>query len=141
MSIGEDLRTFLINDAAIAAIVNDRVSQNKIPQADDLPAIWYRRSTSSDDDLTLEVNQSGETQFSESFDVECIVDVDELDEAEQLASAIKALNTSKGTFGTGTMQGVFVSFHDDNYRPTGTQGDDGRHVAALEVEIIGYKEP
>ena len=56
MTISEDLRSFILADAEIVAIVGDNVSQNKIPQGvDQLPAIWFRRSTSTDE-LTLEVN-------------------------------------------------------------------------------------
>ena len=137
MSISEDLRTFVLADAGIAAIVGDNVSQNKIPQGtDQVPAIWFRRATSTDE-LTLAANVGNTVQFREEFDLEAVSE--DLDEAEALGELLKAFQSRRGSFGAGTVQGVFVDDASDFYRPVNTTGDDGRHVASISFEIVGYE--
>lgn len=138
MSISENLRAFILADAAIAAIVGDNVSQNKIPQGtDQIPAIWFRRGTTTDE-LTLAANVGRTVQFREEFDIEAVAE--NLDVTESLVELLKAFQSTRGKFGTGKVQGVFVDDSSDLYQPTNTSDDDGRHVGALSFEIVGYEE-
>jgi|TARA_Y100000310_G_scaffold134899_2_gene133814 hypothetical protein len=140
-SIGESFRTYILTKTAITDIVSTRVYQNKVPQGQALPYLWFRRGTTDDSEgLTLDKSQGGSEQFRETFDVECVGDETALDNVELLADAIKALNTETGTFGDGTVQGLFVDDHSDNYQPTNDNGDEGRHIATAEVQVVGYEE-
>ena len=138
MSIGEDLRAFILASPAIVAIIGDNCAQNKIPQGpDELPAIFFKRGTSSDE-MSLAANQGQRAQFRVSFDVEAVSE--SLDEVTELAELLNEFHTHAGPFGAGSVQGLFVDDNSDHYRPYSTNGDDGRHVSALDFEIIGYKE-
>ncbi len=139
MTISTDLRAFLLADPAIVAIVGDNVSQNKIPQGvDQLPAIWFRRSTSTDE-LTLAVNPGNNVQFTEEFDVEAVTD-DDVELMEELVGLLKGHQSQRGVFGSGIVQAIFVDDSTDSYRPTNTSGDDGRHVGSLSFQVVGYEE-
>ena len=138
MTISEDLRAFILADAELVAIVGDNVSQNKIPQGvDQLPAIWFRRSTSTDE-LTLEVNPGTTVQFTEEYDIEVVTD--DVEVMETLVSLLKAFQSHRGGFGTGKVQGLFIDDSSDSYRPTNVSDDDGRHVGSLSFEIVGYED-
>ena len=133
-----DFRTWLLDQPCIAALVGGRIYHNQIVQADDLPAIWYRHGTSTDQDtMTLEANSGSETQFNEGFDVEAISEDVAL--TETIARALKSLQTYSGVFGTGKVQGVFIDDHTDRYIAVNT--DAGRNVAALDFDVVAYKEP
>ena len=65
----------------------------------------------------------------------------DLDEALELSDAVRAHNKARGAFGDGTIQGLFIRDHADDYIPRGIFDDDqGLHVAALQFEIVGYQE-
>ena len=134
MSLGEDLRTWLLADASITALVGTRCHQNKVPQNSTSPYIWYGRATTENEDAIDDI--AGTIPFVQMFDVECISD--DIDEALNLADLLKAKHLTRGTIGSGTVQGVFVSDHADDYIPRGDNSDDGRHVAALQFQIMGY---
>lgn len=134
--IGEDIRTWLLADASISAVVGARVHQNKVPQASAAPYVWYGRATTANEDALDD--PAGTTPFSQIFDIESISD--DIDEALDLADLLKAKHLARGTIGSGTVQGVFVTDHADDYIPRGVDSDDGRHVAALQFEFMGYTE-
>ena len=138
MTISTDLRSFLLADSDIVAIVGDNVSQNKIPQGtDQLPAIWFRRSTSTDE-LTLEANVGNSVQFTEEYDIEAVSD--DVEVMENLVALLKAFQSYRGVFGVARVQGIFVDDSSDSYRPTNVSDDEGRHVGSLSFEIVGYEE-
>jgi len=137
MTISEDFRTFILSDPDIAAIVDDRVGQNKIPQGDAMPAIWFRRGTSNDGEIEMAIGDRADVQWVESFDVEVVSE--NLDQVESLAAMLKRFQRHRGTFGSGKIQGLFVDDHSDSYVKENIGGDDGRHVAALDFETVGYE--
>lgn len=137
MSIDESLVAYLLTKSAITTLVGSRVVMAKAPQGDALPYLWVNRGTSEDED-DLAANSGSTTQFRETFDVEAVSD--DLDEAQTLAQQVKSLHKTRGDFGSGSVQGLFVSDHTDNYQPTNISADDGRHVATAEIEVVGYEE-
>lgn len=131
--IATRLRTFCLADATVAAAIGSRMSQGVAPEQLPVPYVWYSRASTEDLD-TLDASP-GEAPFSTSFDIEAISD--ELDEAQDIAAALKArLNKYRGAFADSSVKGIFVTDHNDDYYPRGLGADEGRHVAALRVEII-----
>lgn len=140
-AIGEDIRTWLLADASIAAVVGtnaatSRIHQNKPPQNESTPYIWYGRATTENEDAIDD--PAGTDPFTQIFDVESISD--DIDECIDLADLLKAKHLFRGTIGNGTVQGVFITDHADDYIPRGDNSDDGRHVAALQFEFKGYAQ-
>ena len=43
--LGKHLRAFLLNRPRIAALVDNRVHQNRVPQGYNGPYIWFTRAT------------------------------------------------------------------------------------------------
>lgn len=132
--LAENLRTFLLADATIAATIGTRCHQGMVPQADiaTLPYVWFARSRRQLD-RTLDA-AAGDPADEQWFDVECISD--DLDESQDLAEAVEdRLNNYRGTLGTQSVQGIFLDDQDDNYVPRGTMGETELHVAALAVQI------
>ncbi len=131
-TLGVQLRTFLAGKTG----VGERIHQNKAPQATDKPFIWFSRATTGEEEeLNPEV---GQQPFSEMFDVECIST--DIDEALAIADDVRAQRYYRGEFGTGRVQGVFITDHEDDYIPRGVDADSGLHVASVLLEIVGYTE-
>lgn len=133
MSLDEDLRTELLT-AATTALVGSRVVQNVVPQ--DLgslfPRIWYMRT-----DRQEEIDLAGTRGLfmTSNYDVE-VSDLD-IDSSISIADTIRTtLNGKYGTFGAGSVKGVFVDDHDDQYIPRSVGDDEGIHVSALRVRIV-----
>jgi len=137
-SVGEDFRSFLLADSAIAARVSTRVYQNEVSQEEGSGVsdyIWYERSSiEQEDTLNMAVGQAA---FRENLNVEAVSTT--IDNAMDLADDLRGLHGSKGTFGNGSVLAVFVTDQSDDYVPLGDGGDEGRHVAALQFEIVGHK--
>jgi hypothetical protein len=133
--LAENLRSVVIASTAIAAEFTGiaapyAVIQGWEPQEDTLPRMHFARSSFSE-----EVDLNAEGGLTEQqFDLEVISD--DLDEAQDIAHATrKFLNGKRGTFGTQTVQGVFVEDHNDDYIPKGVASEEAYHVAALAVTI------
>ena len=135
-SLGEDIRTWILADASIAAVVGTRVEQNKLSQGKEGLAIWYGRATTENAD-TIDA-AVGTVPFSQTFDLECIGP--DIDAVLDLAELVKALNYTRGSIGSGTVQGVFIDDHQDDYVSRAIGSDDGRHIAALTLEFTGYAQ-
>jgi len=138
-SLGEDFRTFLLADSAIAARVGTRVYQNEVQQeegADVSDYVWYERSNiEREDTLTMTV---GERPYREFLNVEAVSTT--IDDALDLADDLRALHGSgPGDFGDGTAQAVFVTDQSDDWVPRGDGGEEGRHIAALSFEVLGHQ--
>lgn len=127
------LRTFCLADTTIATAVGVRMSQGVVAQPLATPYIWFSRARTEDVD-TLDA-AAGEAAFMHEFDIEAISD--DLDEAQDIAAALKTrLNKYRGAFADSTVKGIFVTDQNDDYYPRGLGDDEGRHVAAIRVEII-----
>jgi hypothetical protein len=133
--IAEQLRAWLLTDNSLKALVGAQgVCQNVAPEDAHDPFVWFGRARTEHEDVIDQA--AGVAPFRETFDVEAIgLDVDAV---EDVAEVLRTKHCYRGTFGTGTVQGVFIRDHRDDYIPRGVLADDGSHVAALEFEIVGY---
>jgi len=134
--LGKDLRTYLLADSDIeTAVGDDRIHQNKAPEGYAGLYIWYSRGGTDDEDELADAE--GSAPFREFFDVELIGR--DLDAVLALADEVRSHHKARGSFGSGTVQALFVRDHADDYLPRGIFDDDqGLHVAALQFEIVGY---
>lgn len=130
MSIVGDLTTYLRASTAITSIVSTRIHHNVVPQDATRPYIWFRR-TSENEELTLDgVGELVETDF----DLECWAETDSA--TDSLANAVKTrLHATRGTVGSATVGGIFVTSKDDDYEPRNAFADTGMHVVAMGVKI------
>ena len=133
--LGENIRSVIVGSTAVlaefpGAAAPYAVLQNVEPENPPLPRIFYSRS-SGEQDLFLD-GDAGLT--NETWDIEIISD--SVDEAQDIAAAVKTLlHGKRGTFGTQTVQGVFITDHNDDYVPKSPAADEGYCVAALSATI------
>jgi len=125
----------VVGSTALLAVFSDAAAPQSMQQAGNPespahPRIWYGRTGASE-----EVDLAGDGGLTEEhFDLEVISD--DLDEAQHIASVVKRfLNGKRGTFGTQTVQGVFVNDHNDDYIPRGISDESGLNVAAISITI------
>lgn len=130
MSIVGDLTTYLRASTAITALVSTRIHHNTVPQDSSRSYVWFRRS-GENEQLTMDgVGELVETDV----DLECWTE--SISAADTLADAVKTrLHGYRGTMGTATVQGMFVTSKDDDYIPRGTFTDSGAHAVSLGVKI------
>lgn len=141
-TVDEDLRTFLLTDAAVRRLSQSRVHQNYVPTGPNgspqIPYIWFAKADDSDE-VAMD-DAAGTAAFTQVFDLECWGQ--SARQAAELKDAVRAkLNLARGTFGSGTVQGVFVTGQGGDYVPRGvgaTGIGSGSHVEALLVEIKGH---
>ena len=134
-SIGEDLRTFLLADSDIStAVGGTRVYQNEAVENYSGAFIWYSRSDT--EPLQTLDESAGTRPWTEYIDLECISE--SIDGAIDLGDLIRAMHASRGTFGGGTVSGVFIGSQADCYIPRGDASDDGLNVCAFNLQIVGY---
>jgi hypothetical protein len=136
MSAGPNLRTFLLTDRSIVAAVGTRVHQQKVPETPATIYIWYARA-GSDAERTLD-QATGTQPFQLDYDVEVIGQT--LSEVEAVSEYITALDCSRGTFGSGTIQLLAVDSAGDDYVPRGLYADEGLFINAFRFSLYGYKE-
>jgi hypothetical protein len=137
-SLGENLRSFIINNANILTVLPTAaslgvVSQNHSEWDTTAPndRIWFQRRSQEQD---LSVGGTGLLTHT-FFDLECIST--DIDSAIDLADVVKSeLHGYNGNLGAGYAGAIFVLDHEDGYEPHNLSEDDGCHVAALDVEVI-----
>lgn len=135
-TIGENLRTFLVESNDILAVFSgaaaiDAVGQTSHPQDPPIPRIWYGRASQEE---PRDFDGEGGLVFS-LWDIE--VQSDDNAEMIAIADAVKALlDGYSGAMGDQTIQGSFVNDHDDDYVWKSVGADDGIFAAALLVRIV-----
>jgi hypothetical protein len=136
MSLIADTKAFLAGRAAIAAVVGNRVSYNRVPMGYDGPFLWFAQRTIDRAEDVLD-EPAGSRPYRVSFDVEA-VSLDG-DDCTTLASALNELSNYRGAFGnSSTVQAIFLSDQSDEYVPRGKAADEELEVVALQLEIVGY---
>jgi len=134
--LGIDLRVYLLADSDISEAVSERCHQNKVPEGYDGLYIWFARGGTDDEDGLGDAE--GEAAFREFFDLEVIGR--DLGDVLDVADEIRSHNKARGSFGNGDVQALFIRDHTDDYIPRGIFDDDeGLHVAAVQLEIVGYQ--
>ena len=102
MSIKVGLRTILINDTAVAAIVAARISPTHLKQSETIPAITYQRVSTGREYL---IHEGPIGQVSSRIQYACWAETDT--EAEALADAVRlALDGYSGLSGSMTIESV-----------------------------------
>lgn len=134
MSLASDFRAFLLAQPAIADLVGDSVHVNSVPEHVEAPYIWLRRARIAHE-RSLDQAQ-GEQPHEEGWDLEAITD--DPSEIDALADAVLGIDSARGAFGYGTIQGLFIESQADDYVPRGLYSDEGLDVAAFQVAIYGY---
>jgi len=135
-TIGEDLRTFLLADSDISTAVGaSRVYQNEAVENYVGSFIWYQRSDT--EPLQTLGESAGARPWAEFINVECISD--DIDDAIDLGDLVRAKHATRGTFGAGTVSGLFIGSQSDAYIPRGDASDDGLNVCAFSFQIMGYQ--
>jgi hypothetical protein len=132
--MSEDFRAFLLAQPDIANSVGSSVHVNSVPEEIVPPYIWLRRSGANSERSLGDAQ--GTPAFEERWDLEVITDSP--GECEDLAASIRNLDGAKGTFGTGSIQGLFIEDYSDEYVPKGVFSDEGLDVAAFQIVIYGY---
>ena len=136
-SIGENLRTFLVNSTALSTFFDSIggigvIEQNTVREDAPSPRVWFQRADQRD-----EVDLSGTGGIIDSrWDIEVHSETS-VDEALDITDALKTrLNGYRGTFGNGSILGSFVEDHDDQYLPKGDGSEDGLNIASIQARII-----
>lgn len=130
-SLGDNLSSFLKAQTAIAAKVGNNVYHAGLPQGPLRSFIYLIREGSREE---RHLGQQGDSAFSHTFAVEAISESGR--EADDLATLIRGLDGSSGTFGDTTIRGMFVQDQNDDYAPKGIGSHLGHTVCALSVEVI-----
>lgn len=126
----QDLLTFIASSTAVSALVSTRVHYSHLPQPSAYPHIWFK-TTTDNEELTMDAVGGLHEAF---VDLECAALSES--EAQALADVVKPrLHGYKGTMGSSTAQGIFVSDKDDEYIPFSNQSDDGVHVVAFTAQL------
>ena len=135
--LAEDFRTFLADDATIAGYVTasgvTRIHQNTIPDDKQDPYIWFLQSGV---DYSPEIAPTaGVAPHSEMFDIECCAE--KLSTAALLGKAVRnRCAFFRGTFGSITVQGVFVEDQGDDYQFRNDGSDVTVNIVALSVRVV-----
>jgi hypothetical protein len=128
----ENLKAFLLTDSTIKSIVGPRVAYNHIPQADEVPYIWFQQSGSVDDDG---IGDTAGSPTRVQYALECWER--EPYRAKVLGKRVQdILNKHRGAFGDTTVQAVFAPSQNDDYVPKAIPADEGFHGCFLNVEVI-----
>ena len=136
-SLGENIIADILATTEVTDLVDDRVQQNTQNITDTLPRIWIGRG-SVDEEVPLCATRLPRHSF---WNVEIYAQGTEvsdtgLDNALTIADLLRTRWQGKrGTLGSNSVKGMFVTDHDDDYLFQGTGGAEGVHVAALSVNV------
>lgn len=134
MSIGSDLRTFLLTGSAITSIVGSNVYHGRVPQRDgNIPYVWINRRGIHD--VRQNTGTRGQAPLGYYYDVDAVSE--DIAEAEDLADAIRAhCQYYAGTMGSRSVNQLYVSDQSEDYVSVNADADAGVFVQSLLLEII-----
>jgi hypothetical protein len=131
----EDLKRFLVADTDVPKKVGTRIHQNEVPPATPVPYIFFAQADHSSEGALND--SAGLDPYSRTFDLE--VWAQSIRDAEVIEEYVtNRLNHARGSFGLGTVQGVFVTGQPNDYIPKGIGSGRGYHGANLLVEVKGH---
>jgi hypothetical protein len=117
-----------------------QIAQEKIPESfnSDAGMIWFARR-GIDPARTMEQSESGIEPTEQFFDIE--VYHPDLDVVEAVTLLIHHQDCYRGDFGSGEVQGVFVSDQTDDYvQQVDTTDKENLSAAFISLEIRSYRE-
>lgn len=122
MSIETGLRTLLLTDAAVAALITARVYPISLPQEPTLPAVVYNRIDGAPAQF---LSGSGSLKHAR-YQLDCYSTVS-YSQAKAVAAAVnEALDGYRGSYSGGTIKGITVL-------------DDGTDLSEPELEEFRVK--
>lgn len=141
MSLATDIRTHLLADPQIVAIVGDRIHEGHVPEfdpeVDDLiPAYIWLSKSGSEEDGCLD-DGPGIAADRVTFDLDCFAPTKT--DADTLADLVRAAlhNRHKaGPVAGTTVRAVFVTDQSDDYIPQGLMSDEGQSVISYSLEVV-----
>lgn len=126
----DGLRTVLIADAGINALVAGRVWPQTAPQRATLPLILLYRQH---EDHNLTLTDTGGLVFAD-FEIDCLATTPA--SATSLAELVSAvLDDYVGAMGDCSCEAVLIEDVFDSYEPPQDKSDVGRHVTTLLLQI------
>ena len=129
-SIAEELRSKIVGNAGIAAVVGARVYHANVPETAALPYIVYGRTAGVEEP---QLDGSGGLVECD-FTIECRAG--SMDAADDLAELVRALiDRTSGTWGAKTIRGCFVKDTDDSYTPWPPGSDEGEYTVAYVAKV------
>lgn len=135
MSLAKSLRTFLTN---LEGHSFTQVFQEIVPESanQSIGYVWFARRA-TEKALTMEMTTGGpERQF---FDVE--IYHPDIDAVEGMSDLLHDMTCYRGDFGTGKVQGFFVSDQADDYVPQVAMTDTEKLSSSfLSIEVRSYRE-
>ena len=131
--ITEALRTWLIAQPAVTAIIGTRAYPAQAPQRAALPMIVFTRE-SEDKHPALDGTGGHGDLASAEFDLECIALTAAV--AGTLAAAVaEAIKDYSGEMGEHTCEAVMIRDEYDGYQKPTDGSDNGRHVTTIEFQL------
>ncbi len=133
MSVGSNLRTFLLTGSAITSIVGTRIYHGRVPQGSDRPYVWINRRGVLD--LPQNTGERGQGPLGYQYDVDAVSE--DIAEAEDLIDAIRAhCQYYAGEFGDSTVGQLYVADQSEDYVSVNADADDGVFVQSALLEIV-----
>lgn len=127
----EDLRAFIVGTTAVTRYISTRCHYNDVPQISAKSFAWFRVAADSE-----ELTMDGVGGLHEAMvDIEAVGATETA--AQDAGDAIKVrLHGYKGTPGSITCQGAWISDKDDSYFPYANRSDEGAHVVAYSLRMF-----
>lgn len=134
-TLEEDFKAYLNSVSAIKLDCGGRIHVDHVPQNNArMPFIWLSQSSSSYEQACDDA--AGNEPYRTRFDVEIYATTPY--EAKTLSDKVNtATSLYRGSFGSRTVQGVFVDTASADYVPRAVSGDTGFSVRTLSVEVVG----
>ncbi len=135
--LGKQLRSFLLADSAISSVVGEKVIEDRIPELDETPYVWFQQSGE-------EASDALNCEYIESTSYSIEVFSDTIEQTRTLTQAVKdrireVIRTTSQF--EGDVEFAEITSADDDYIPKSVDADDGTHIGALFVELhhpVGY---
>lgn len=128
----ENLVRFLLADSTVTAKVGNRVDFNHVPESDGTPYIFFQQQGASDSPA---LDDTARTPYRPRYAIECWA-VTPADAVELKNILQGKLHLYHGTFGSGTVQGIFAEDVSDEYEYAGDGSDNGYYGVALSAEVV-----
>jgi len=129
-SLGASIRSQLIGDTGVAAIVSSRIYPKCAPASATLPFIIYRRVSGGP------LNTMGGPIATQNVHVETVCVAESEAEVISLTDAVRsALNGWTDTTGTPSVTSCMLTDEDEDYEPPTDGSDSGIHIRTHDYSV------
>lgn len=133
------LRNFLLSNAAVKSRLGGRIYQDRVPDEQTKPYLWYRSMSHIPED-TLDA-AAGADDLAETFEIEIISPVQ--GEPQTIRDLIckddnsgLAMSDYRGTFDDTTVRGIFVTDKEGGHAPKGIGEATGLFFVGFNAQIF-----